>query len=304
MYHTNKPHPMRLLIGMLAACLIVIVAGAELNVIGGKDAVIIGMPESQGSAPLNISSYPFNNIIKDPAINYRDPSQYTAPPTKKPDYDRDDEDNETSPETSSLSNRSNATIRFEMTGSSYGKGGCYEWRSIDDVAGVSLKQTSSSRSGTYNRSNILILLNDRNYSDLSMTYITSENHVEYSGLPYRERNVFINGKDSIKTYNLADQILVDSFYFGGWDKITTDYETTNNNVTIFKIDTGYVGTFGYDAYLNDTLMISEEYIGNIVFHNNIEKHESNKTSLIEGGWLNFSERFINENPASSSINYC
>jgi len=264
---------------MLAACLIVIVAGAELNVIGGKDAVIIGMLESQGSAPLNISSYPFT-IIKDLAINYRDPSQYTAPSTKKPDFDREDEDNETSPETSSLSDKSNTTIRFEMTGSSYGKGGCYEWRSIDDVAGVSLKQTSSSRSGTHNRSNRLILLNDRNYSDLSMTYIASQNHVEYSGLPYRERNVLLNGKDSIETYNEAYQILADTYYFGGWDKIKKCdlKEATNNSLIIFRIDAGYIGTFGYDMYLNDMMMISEEYTGNFVLHNNIEKIEKNGTS--------------------------
>jgi|LAHT01.1.fsa_nt_gb hypothetical protein len=268
--------------GILILCALTTSVIADLDLAGGEKVVIIGQSDSKGSVIYNISSHDIKS--RGPIINvYRDPSQYTAPPTVKPTPpDRDTG----SPEKTPTSSRSNSSFRFEISGSSSGEGAFYDWRSIDDVAGLSLKQTASSTYGNHDRSNRLVLLNDRNFSDFSMTFIASENQVRYSGSPYRTLEIYKNEKDYIRNYNEVGQILADSYYFGGWDKTTSDNMTKLNKLTLYRIDAGYIGTSRLNANLSDRpFLISEEYSGNMIQKTKVEKKQTFNETFAEENWM-------------------
>lgn len=261
---------------------LVIKSACIIEITGGPNITIeIGNVSSDGAPPTYDISYPSPTKAVDP-------SQYRSPELEVPPIPPDDNNN-----LSSIRPTRIVPFFFEMGGSANGSGGFSQWRSINDIGGLSAKQSSSTTSGDIiDISNRLVLVSDKKKtSSFSFEGATllSRDYVKYSGNDYRGKECYSNNDDFIRNSFRSNRILKESTYDGRMlnQNVTAEAQLYNQSM-IYRLEAGYVGTsslffstFGAGNYSE----ISEDYTGSIVLSRKLAHQiSSNRTEPAES-WL-------------------
>lgn len=268
-----------ILAALMASCFI---EAAAVQVGGGEDIFIIGIGNNSsgdGRPPTYDIRYP-TPLPADPS-QYRSPASDFVPPVP-PGPDE---------ELNWSSGRRGASILFEMAGEVNGEGSFKEYRSINDIAGLNSKQTSSASYGNMILSRRLLVISDQlNYSSTEdrspghlavtvreewPTYISTRDYVDFLGINYRGREIYSNNGDLIKTNFVSGKVTKDSIYIGGLDNAllkanvssnATEVGALYNKSSSYSIDARYIGSYNINMdILNNgrKKYITENYIGDM-----------------------------------------
>jgi len=265
--------------------LLVVSASQCADLTGGFDRTISGTSDSKGGGNSNI--FDLSSINDRNIRDYRDPDQYITNPFKKPDRSTPISSNSGNESSDSESTSTTNSFTFEMTGDVNGNGSFNDWKAVQNVAGITTKQSSSSLQG-----NVLHTSRMAIYKDLATNgsgFVASRDTVSFEGKSYLDREAYSNNGDLIQNRFSSGIIQKDSIYFGNYlNSVYTDIlNTTARKVmqTQYDLKAQFIGVSSFSALDGNESEIVQDYTGKMVINTsllNVKRY--NLTSAAEG-WL-------------------
>lgn len=271
-----------ILLALFSICSIAYAA----DISGGKSVVVIGTGRdgSDGQAPeLDLSG-------TRPTVGTFDPSElkswktnFTIPPIPS-----DGQGN--------LSDGQVQQFLFVSISTVTGAGDFSAWRSLGDLAGVKLKQTSSGRGGNLESDNRVLLTNEglitSPESNKSIVAI-SRDAVRFSGVTYRDNEYYKNDADRISNSFDVSGISKESLFVGQLDYTVYDDQTIFNRSISYDHETEYIGSSSFNSKIGsgNGSYISEDYLGAFSLTRRMYNNELfNETKLTEN-WMSWDDLY-------------
>ena len=250
--------------------LLVVSASQCADITGGFDATISGTSNSKGGGTSNI--FDLSSINDRNIRDYRDPGQYSTNPFKIPGRSTSTPPNSGNQSSSSDTSTSiTNTFAFEMTGSVSGNGSFNDRKAVQNVAGITTKQSSNSLQGSVLHSSRMAIFQDLTSSGAG--FVVSRDTVSFYGKSYLDRESYSNNGDLIQNRFSSSSIQKDSIYFGNYlNSVYTDIlNTTARKVmqTQYDLQAKFIGESSFSARTENKSEIVQDYSGQMYINTSL-----------------------------------
>lgn len=275
-----------ILLGMLV--LIMPSIGAK-EITGGTDVRVIGIGQdtSGGTPPIFDTSYRYPR-------GYIDPSKFRSPSTSKIPPFPPEPSNDTL-----LGSTEENVLTFQMVSSANGTGSYTGWKSVNNLAGLASKQTTSTMKGDAQLWSALVFVNSKQISSSSSdreAVLVSRDVVQFNGKRFLGSEKFFNDGDSVSNYFNTNRTLRESIFFGSIDfrssenaeDITENESRVYNKTSQYNLGAGYNGAFRFKSLFNNETtgsMIEEDYTGNMALTMKLNNQVNINLTWQEGDWI-------------------
>jgi|GEM_PF-3029893 len=219
---------------------------------------------------------------------YRDPSKYKAPevPIVVPSSNNTSKENlNPGYVTTEVS-----SVVFTHTGLANGTGTYSEWRSMKDIEGAKVKQSSYTNGGELYEEREDIFVSD--YSDAgSVRELYTRNYLSFQGGTYNERECYRPDEGLIYNTFRVGEIVKESRYLNLVTHILPDKYNpyvsleTKNSSAEYRINTRFLGHSILKTRFTNNTEISEEYVGLFNIDRTISSFNRSRNLSLQDTWL-------------------
>lgn len=184
---------------------------------------------------------------------------------------------------------------FDMTGDVEGAGIFNEWRTIENIMGAQIKQTSNADSG-----NVTLRRHDYSASDTydknSIGNLFTQSYVAFGGHWYQEREKYLDNKGYIINSFKAGALVKESTYqnFASDTISDNDYDKNVTEVTTlrnYNLSARLLGINNFESRSPNAPAIVEDYIGVYTIQRHLNYKNTSIHRVITDSWIPCCEIF-------------